>query len=382
MKCPRCGRELRDNESFCPGCGLKMAEQRQPDPENYAQQNPFAMPKKERSKAGRVIFAIVSVLLYICLMFGCQSCVMSGYMTSLMMEEGIIAEISEEALVNQAERIIEATTEKTVHILLVANLLTILIICLLFHLRRRSPTKEMGVHSVNPVRFFNFAVFGCALNIFVSITLSLLPLPESILEAFDSQYAGMYGGSSILLEIFSVAIVAAITEELIFRGIGMTRLTPVLGRGGSVLVTAVLFGLAHGTPVAIGYASVLGILFGLLYTRYDSVLPTMICHIFFNLTSYWLAELTEDNPLLMLGLYILSIALILWCVYRIFVRYPTFNDMAFDREGRISPINEEERAIIERVRALQNSEETPAVEEIESLALQWEENRKNYKKNK
>lgn len=390
MKCPQCGREIKDNETFCPGCGWRVVRDDKPDPNNTngdapqyrAPQNPFAQPKKERSKAGRVIFAVVSVLLYISLLFGCQSCVMSGYMTSLMMEEGVAAELTQEAALAQAERLIEATNEKIVLILLIANLTTILVICMLFHLRRKSPAKEMGLHFVNPLRFVTFAAFGTALNIFVSVTLSILPLPESVLEAFDTQYAGMYGNAPLIVEIFSVAVVAAIAEELVFRGIGMTRLTPVLGRVGAVVVSAVLFGLSHGTPIAVGYAVVLGIIFGFLYARFDSVYPTIVCHVFFNLTSYWLGEVTGDNVMLTLGLYVISIALILWCAYRMFIRYPTFNDMLADRDGRIPPINEEERAIMARMRKIQSGEESMDVEKVEDLERKWEENRKNYKENK
>lgn len=383
MKCPRCGREIKDNETFCPGCGWRVDKNGQMNPESmYESQNPFLQPKRERSRAGRVFFAVISVILYISLLFGCQSCVMGGYMTSRMMEEGIASELSEEALLAQTERLLEAVNEKIVLILLIANLTAILLICLLFHLRKKSPMREMGLHFVNPFRFITFAVFGTALNIFVSVTLSILPLPQSVLEAFDSQYAGMYGNEPLIVEIFSVAVVAAIAEELVFRGIGMTRLTPVLGRVGAVIVSALLFGFAHGTPIAVAYAALLGILFGFLYARFDSVLPTMICHIFFNLTSYWLAEVTGDNGMLTLGLYVISIALILWCAYRIFIRFPTFNDMLADREGRIPTINEEEREIMARLHQLQKGEDAVDVEEVEELERRWEENRKNYNKNK
>lgn len=338
--------------------------------------------RKTPSKAGKIVRAFIAVLLFIGLMFGCQSCVMSGYMTSLMMQEGVAAEMNEEAVLRQMERIIEATNGKMVQILLIANLLTILLICLLFHLRRKNPAKEMGILHVNPFRLPTFALFGAALNVFVSLTLSFIPLSESVLESFDSQYSSLYGETSIFWEILSVAVVAGIVEELIFRGIAMSRLKPVIGTAGAVIVSALLFGISHGTPIAVAYATVLGIVFALLYNAFESTVPTIVCHVCFNAASYALALVPADKPMILLGLYVLSIGVILWCIYRMFVRRPTFNDMVSDKYRRIKPINEEENRIITRVQEIQKSGELDenTIDEMEELQKQWEENRKRSKK--
>ena len=230
MKCPRCGRELKPGEKFCPVCAYR------PSHEEMAQTQ-SEQPVRERRRTGRIVMAVLSLLLYVGLMFGCQSCVMSGYMTSLMLEGGMTAEISEEAILSQAESLITATSEKIVEILLVANLVTLLVLCLMFHLRRRSPMKEMGVYFVNPFRFITFALFGSALNVFVSVTISILPLPAEMLESLGSQFSSLYTGAPLAVQIFTVAAVTPIVEELIFRGIGMTRLTPVVGSIGAALIT-------------------------------------------------------------------------------------------------------------------------------------------------
>lgn len=395
MKCPQCGRELQNNETFCPGCGCRVENSsdnrqsgEQPQNPNNQSQYPYDTPpyppvyrRNPPSKIGKTVRAFIAVLLFVGLMFGCQSCVMSGYITSLMLHEGVAVDMDADALIRQTEHYIEATNEKIVQILLIANLLTIFIICLLFRMRGKEPVREMRILSVNPFRLPTFALFGVALNIFVSVTLSFIPMPESVLESFDSQYSSLYGETSVALEIFSVAVVAGVVEELIFRGLAMSRLKPVIGRGGAVIVSAVLFGLAHGTPIAIGYALVLGIIFALLYEAFDSVIPTMVCHVFFNATSYALALVPEEKSVLLLGLYVLSIAAIIWCSYRMFVRRPTFNDMIIDKSHRIKPINEEEARIIARVNEIQSSGEIDErlIDEVEELQRLWEENRKRRK---
>jgi membrane protease YdiL (CAAX protease family) len=76
-------------------------------------------------------------------------------------------------------------------------------------------------------------------------------------------------------------------EELWVRGIFLKRLEPVLGVGGSVLVTAIVFALMHGgatylTPIAIPFIVVntltLGLACGYLMMKTDSIWGAMLIH--------------------------------------------------------------------------------------------------------
>ena len=80
---------------------------------------------------------------------------------------------------------------------------------------------------------------------------------------------------------FSVVVLAPITEELAFRGLGFGLLRPfglAIAIGGS----AVLWALAHGLLDALPVITTLGI--GLAWLRYrqDSTIPGMILHGAFN----------------------------------------------------------------------------------------------------
>lgn len=377
MKCPRCGREIKENETFCPVCGFRPERE---DGAAIGDRNENTQHTKP--KGGRIVLAVLSLLLYVGLMFGCQSCVMSGYMTSLMLEEGMITDItvSEDVLMGQAERLISAVQDKLVEILLISNLLTLLIICLMFHLRRKSPVREMGVYFVNPFRFITFALFGTALNVFFSVTIPLLPLSEEVLESVNAQFSDLYSGAPLAVQILTVAVVTPVVEELIFRGLGMTRLSPVVGSIGAAVITSLVFGFAHGTLVAVLYAAVMGMVFALMYVKYNSVIPSLVAHAFFNLASFWLAEVPEG--LALTGVYLISIAMIVWCAYRVFVRYPTFNDILSDRDMRIRPVNQTEADIMTRLNTLQQHDRHDLEklgEELEELEEKWNENRKNYK---
>lgn len=367
MFCPKCGRENSPGQHFCVYCGTELT----------------AVPSRSASspvpKFWRAIGAVIRVLLYVGILMGCQSCVASGFVISKISEGGIGVPSLEDAAAHSTE--LFAYVEKTIAenltaLTLVSGLVTILIVCLLQTLRRRNLSDALMVHHVNPFRFPMFALFGAALSIFVSVTLSLLPLPASLLDSLEETYAPIADASPALAFI-SVALVGGIVEELIFRGIALTRLQK-FGNGFAVVVSALIFGWAHGTVLAIVYAALIGVVFALLAIRYRSILPGMICHIAFNAVGI---IPMPDTPSFIYPLYVLSIAVLILGIFRIFIRYPTFSDVALDRDCLITARDETENGIFTRIREIRkNGDATPA--ELESLRDAWENNQKNRKNNR
>lgn len=366
MICPQCGNNNSENSKVCSRCGFDFSKYTGFYPGKF--------------KIGKIVRTIIAVIMFVAVMFLCQSCVITGYTASLMLGSGYMgidaSVLSEETLKGILSAITEKINSQTALILLISNLLTILVICLLFRLMKKNAAEEMCVRYVNPFRIPTFALLGAALNVFVSVTISFIPFPDSIVEAFNTQYSSIYGGN-LVIEILSIAVVTGITEELIFRGIALKRLVPAVGKWWAIIISAVIFGIAHGTPIAIIYATALGILFGYICSSYHTVSVCIVCHVFFNLTSYLLPI---DNTKAMMALYVMSIAVIIYCVYRSFIRRPTFYDLVFDKNGDYKFINETERELIERVKAARSSDEidmTP--EELEEIFDAWQKNRENYK---
>lgn len=348
MKCPRCGMESKDDDKICKYCGAILSE-KAPEPSGYTAhqhlQSPHVRAPRKPSKFEKAVSALLHVFLYVMLFFGIQVLVTAAYMTACMMNYGITA--VDEASMNL---IIQKTTENQVLIMLVSNLITLLVVCLLQTFRGRSVKGEIGLRRVNFMRVPTFALFGIALNVFVSCTISYLPIPTDLVESFDSHYSSLFGGESLLLQILSVAVVTGIVEEIIFRGIIISRLGRGFGTAVSVVLSALVFGFVHGTPIAIVYATVLGIIFGIMYIMYDSIVPSMACHIGFNLTAYMLGNIPIEPA------YVASIVLILFFAYRIFIRRPTFSDLLSDVDGKIRGKTEEEAKLFDEIRALRTKE--------------------------
>lgn len=98
-------------------------------------------------------------------------------------------------------------------------------------------------------------------------------------EGWDSNRAGAFAAYFV-----SVALLAPIVEELMYRGLRFTLLAPY-GTWIAILVTGLLFGAAHGLVLGFPILSLFGILLGWLRSKTGSVYPCMFVHAIFNATA-------------------------------------------------------------------------------------------------
>lgn len=108
---------------------------------------------------------------------------------------------------------------------------------------------------------------------------------------------GVYGkvdtnvGTYLIFAVIAVVFAPAV-EELFFRGLLLRSLTSVLGTGGAIAVTSILFGLAHFSPL-LGLANVSvimvisagGVIFGITSWWRRKVGASIVTHATYNLIS-------------------------------------------------------------------------------------------------
>jgi len=94
---------------------------------------------------------------------------------------------------------------------------------------------------------------------------------------WDRSRAGAYA-----LSFVAVVFAAPITEELLYRGLGLSLLHMRIGVPAAVGVTALLFGLGHGLLLSLAAFVWFGIVIALLRLRTDSIYPPFIVHCTFN----------------------------------------------------------------------------------------------------
>jgi membrane protease YdiL (CAAX protease family) len=95
-------------------------------------------------------------------------------------------------------------------------------------------------------------------------------------DRWDSSRAAPFFANALV-----VCVLAPITEELTFRGLGFSLLRP-FGAAAAVLLTALAFGLAHGLVDALPVLFAFGVGLAYIRLRQDSVVPGMVLHGLFN----------------------------------------------------------------------------------------------------
>lgn len=85
-----------------------------------------------------------------------------------------------------------------------------------------------------------------------------------------------------VLSIIVLALLPAIFEELIFRGIILNGLVKSLGEVGAIFMSALLFSLMHASLQQLLYTFILGIILGWIATRTGSTFSSMIVHFLNN----------------------------------------------------------------------------------------------------
>lgn len=101
------------------------------------------------------------------------------------------------------------------------------------------------------------------------------------------------GGKETLLGVLSVAVVPAIMEETVIRGIVMQPLRKY-GDKYAIIASALLFAVMHGNMVQIPYTVIGGMLLGYLAVSTGSLWPSIVLHFINNLYSV-IALSVNDN---------------------------------------------------------------------------------------
>lgn len=154
-------------------------------------------------------------------------------------------------------------------------------VCLYFIITKKSLRetlclKPLGWKNLLLVLLLSFAVQP--LMSFFSY-FSQLFFPNPVEASFDAIYS-----SSFFPMLFTIAVLPAIFEETVMRGILFSGYRS-LGALKASLATGLLFGMLHLNPQQFLYAFCVGILFCVLVHRTGSIFSSIIPHFIINATS-------------------------------------------------------------------------------------------------
>ena len=85
----------------------------------------------------------------------------------------------------------------------------------------------------------------------------------------------------LILNLFLLAVLPAICEELLYRGVVFNGLRK-FGSVGAVLISALFFALAHGSAMQFFYQFILGVVLALVVLKTGSIIASMVVHFLNN----------------------------------------------------------------------------------------------------
>lgn len=102
----------------------------------------------------------------------------------------------------------------------------------------------------------------------------------------------LYTYQGLVYSILMIGVMPAIFEELAYRGFLFTQLKSITNARASLVVTSIVFGLAHFSIVGLLWLIPLGYAFGWLRLKYKTIVYGMLAHFVYN-TAIVLMEYIE-----------------------------------------------------------------------------------------
>jgi hypothetical protein len=130
----------------------------------------------------------------------------------------------------------------------------------------------LGLRGAN----WKYIVFGALGTMALSVAVSQVgPQPEGMKQVFEI----VRDLHQLALSLLLLAVLAPLVEELVFRGLLYGWLAGRWGGNVGWIVSSLAFAAAHTEPAHIILVFPLGLLFGWLRKRTDSLLPSLVAHI-------------------------------------------------------------------------------------------------------
>ena len=126
-------------------------------------------------------------------------------------------------------------------------------------------------------------IMGLGFGFFFSALLTVVPFPEFLMESYRSSSSNLTEGTDQILALFSTAILAPLTEEIVYRGYMLNRMLSKFEEQTCVIVTSVLFAVCHVSFLWILYAFAMGVLLAKVSMKEDNIAYSVALHMGFNM---------------------------------------------------------------------------------------------------
>ena len=173
--------------------------------------------------------------------------------------------------------------------------------------------RKSKYKKIKPLLSTRFVLFwscvGILLNmsttVFVNLFLEIFPAAGRFNIVFSDN-----NPENFILSLLAIGIIAPVTEEIVFRYSIFSALKNY-GRAFVIIYSSLFFAIMHINPIQIGYAFILGVLFGYLYSETENFLIPVLLHVSIN-SSSMIAQYYKKSDFLLLALAICALPVVIY----------------------------------------------------------------------
>lgn len=176
-----------------------------------------------------------------------------------------------------------------------AGLMALFIYWLIIIAGKKSVKGRLDLMPVSLQSLSLIVPLGIFFNLFITNLLAVIPIPEHLMQDYAEASSSLQGEVTLAM-ILAAVIMAPVIEEVLFRGLVFKSLLRGMPLIPALILQACIFGLMHGQIIWICYATVIGIVLGVIKTRYGSLYPCILFHFVFNGWSFVMPLVYELLP--------------------------------------------------------------------------------------
>lgn len=140
----------------------------------------------------------------------------------------------------------------------------LLFLWIFFKIRKKKLSQESGIKSFELRKAVPIALLGMSFSIMVSMLLQILPIPEAVLESYAQSSDALVGGHIVMILLADI-VIAPVTEEIVFRGLVLSRLHKAMPAWAAVGMLPITEDMC--LPIGISAAAVSAVLVCLVFRK-------------------------------------------------------------------------------------------------------------------
>ncbi len=269
----------------------------------------YIIQNKNMGKIGYFLFSLFSVSIYAEIMITVSKISAMINMYILMFEE--TGTISIGKLV-ASDSITGYLNGMGIASFLIGNCIAILVFKIWYH-RNKIERKSLKLNFLSIIMLIVLAT-GCQMIINTAFQVAGSVQPELIHNNYALLHINNMPNANVIT-ISMLLVLTAVCEELLCRGVVIHYVYKITNKFWVVnVIQAMLFGIIQLNIIEGIYAFVLGLFFGYVYNKYQSLIVAMVFHFICNVVGYVMVTMVlnklEWNGMLIGGLLLSSLVLI------------------------------------------------------------------------